>query len=101
MTSLTDGCSDRTEPQRQVMVVDANPERRQALCAMLRHHGLLPLSVPPEQLAMESQACGGVALIANHSDQISGWELARRINTFAPHVPVVLFGPGSLGPDEE
>ena len=101
MTSLSDGCSDRLEPQRQVMVVDANPERQDRLCAVLRHHGLLPRPVSPEELAMESQICAGVALITNHPDQVSGWELARRINTFAPQVPVVLLGPGRLEPEED
>lgn len=83
------------------MVVDANPERRARLCALLRHHGLQSVSVSPEQLAMESQVCVGVALVANHTTPASGWELARRINTFAPQVPVVLLGPGDMGPGED
>jgi DNA-binding response OmpR family regulator len=83
------------------MVVDANPERCETLCAMLRHHGLAPYSVRLDELAMESQACSGVALIANHSGQTSGWELARRINTFAPHLPVVLLGPGEMAVEED
>ena len=74
------------------MVVEADPERRHQLCALLANHGLSVHPVHSDELAMAVQGWSGIILVGNGHDGTTGWELAERIRTFDARVPIILLG---------
>ena len=94
MTSLPDGGPNGGTPQRQVMVVEEDPGKRQRLCALLTRHGLAVHPISASDLAMQVQGWSGVIVVGSSSKNghASGSELAERIRTFDAHVPIILLG---------
>ena len=98
MTSLPGGGSASGQSQRQVMVVEESAQQCKVLCDALTHHGLSVRRTLPIDLAMEAQGWPGVIVIGNGHSTPRCWELAQRVRTFNPHVPIILFGNSHAAP---
>ena len=98
MASLPGGDSVQVKSQRQVMVVEEDPQQCRALCDALTSHGLAVRTTHPVDLAMEVQGWPGVVVVGNDHETSRGWELAQRIRTFNHDVPIILLGNGHAAP---
>ena len=98
MASLPGGDSVQVKSQRQVMVVEEDPQQCRRLCETLTRHGLSVRTTHPTDLAMEAQGWPGVIVVGNDHETPRGWELAQRIRTFNHDVPIILFGNGHATP---
>lgn len=102
MTSLPGGHSDAAESQRQVVVVEENPERRDRLCAWLSRHGLQAKPVLPLEIDSLSPHSNGAILLGNgHASSVTWERLAERIRAVDKRVPILLLGPLADDTNEE
>ena len=98
MDPVLGGDSGSSRSQRQVMVVEEDPQQCPSLCDALTRHGLSVRRTQPTDLAMEVQGWPGVIVIGNSHPTPRCWELAQRVRTFNHTVPIILFGNGHTAP---
>lgn len=92
MSSVPDGASQPAMSQRQVMVIDDDPERRHRWCALLVRHALSVHGVCPAEAATAVRQWAGIVLI---SDRVVGKDarrLAQQVRAANASTPIILLG---------
>lgn len=90
MTSLPDGHSGTTESQRQVLVVEEDPARRQRLCALLARQGLAVHCARTAEATRTAQGWPGLIVIGTTSARVTGRHLAHRLRAGNARGPIIL-----------
>lgn len=98
MSLVPDGTSQQATLQRQVMVIDEDPERRHRWGTVLVRHALSVHGVCPAEAAAAARQWPGVILISDGAPGADGWRLAGELRAANERAPIILLGAPPHGP---